>query len=179
MTNTAPPQIALSHSICKIRKYTWFWKQSAQLNHWWWGKYAPKDGFSAFVQSVWIFLRKKLKNSIRYPISHRNGYINFCRPTSLSPKNSRAQKKLFFAVILKSIIVFFLKKLLNEEYSKPHFLQKRLYLNMFFFRKVHFSYKTRFFPAGHIFCSYFFSFWRRFGKGGELFLVCGFIRRKF
>ncbi len=41
-------------------------------------------------------------------------------------KNGHVLQKLFFAVILENTF-FFLKKLFNEKYLKPHFLQKKLY----------------------------------------------------
>ncbi len=81
--------------------------------------------FSAFIQPVWVFKRKKLKNSIQYPISHRKGYTHFCHPTPRFPQKWLYTPKIIFRNNLKKI--FFSKKLLNKEYSKPHFPPKRLY----------------------------------------------------
>ncbi len=67
-----------------------------------------------------FLLREKHKNSIEYPISHRKGYIHFCRPMPLSLKKG---KIIFRTVILKNIV--FSKKLSNKKYSKPHFSQKK------------------------------------------------------
>ncbi len=52
-------------------------------------------------------------------------YIRFCHLTPPFPENGHASQKLFFAVILENIV--FLKNLLNQKHSNPHFLQKFLY----------------------------------------------------
>ncbi len=81
----------------------------------------PKTGYSAFIQLVMGFLRKKPKNSIRYPISHRKRYIQCCCPTPVSVKNVHAPRIIFRGYFGK--YVFFSKKFLNEKYSKLHFLR--------------------------------------------------------
>ncbi len=64
--------------------------------------------FLVFIQPVWGFWGKNFESCIRYPISHRKGYIHFCRPTPHSLKNGHASQKLFFVVILE--IFFFFQK---------------------------------------------------------------------
>ncbi len=66
----------------------------------------PKTGFLVLSQTVWVFLRKKLKNCIWYPIYQKKSYIHFCRPSLRSLKNGDAPQKLFFAYILENIVFF-------------------------------------------------------------------------
>ncbi len=60
------------------------------------------------------FLRRKLKNSVQYPISHKKGRIQFCHPVPLSLENSNASQKLFFNVVLKNIVLFEKKFLMKN-----------------------------------------------------------------
>ncbi len=94
-----------------VRVHPWgnpicFYKQSAQQNHLHGGKCPRKTSFPIFIQPVWGFLREKLQNSIRYPISHRKGYIHFCHPTPPSLKKCHVPVKFFFTVILENIVFF-------------------------------------------------------------------------
>ncbi len=57
------------------------------------GKCTPKTSFSGLKQTVWGFLRKKLKNCIWYPIYQKKGYIHFCCPTPHSLKNGDVPQK--------------------------------------------------------------------------------------
>ncbi len=100
--------------------FFFFWKQSVQYNHWYEGKWATKTGFLASNQQVWDFLRKKVQSCTRYIIFHRKRYIW----TPYSLKKGHAPKNFFSGYFGKYC---FFKKLLNENYSKPHFLQKSLY----------------------------------------------------
>ncbi len=103
-----------------------FWKQSVQQKHRYGKKCPPKTSFSGLSQTVWGFLRKKLKNCIWYPIFPQKGYIHFCRPTPRFLKNGcPPPAKIIFQLFSK--ILFFSKKLLNEKYSKCRCQQKRLY----------------------------------------------------
>ncbi len=58
----------------------------------------PKTGFSGLSQTVWVYLRKKLKNCIWYPIYQKKGYIHFCRPSTRSLKNRDAPPKKIFCL---------------------------------------------------------------------------------
>ncbi len=59
----------------------------------------------------------EIKNNIRYSMSHKKGYIHFCRPTPRSLKNGYTPKSYFSRLFWK--ILFFSKKLFNEKYLKP------------------------------------------------------------
>ncbi len=72
-----------------------------------WGKIYPKNRFLALNQPVWIFLIEKLKNSIRYLISCRNGYIQFCHPVLQSLNNGHAPPpKMVFAIFSENVVFF-------------------------------------------------------------------------
>ncbi len=86
----------------------------------------PQNWFFGFQSAGMRFLREQFQSPIRYPISHKKGHIHFCRPTPHFLKNGLALQKLFFTVILESI-VFFFEKIVIQKYSKPRFLQKSLY----------------------------------------------------
>ncbi len=113
--------------IWLVRVHSWVntivWKQSALKNRRYGRKCASEASFLGLSQTVCGFLRKKLTNCIQYPIS-----------TPPTP-----QKVIFTFVVGRPVplknnfsllfwkIMFFSKKLLNEKYSKPQCLQKRLY----------------------------------------------------
>ncbi len=78
-----------------------------------WGEMCPKTEFSAFIQPVWVFLRKKIKDTTLWSMTHRKVYINFCHPTLHSLKNGHVSQNLFFSVILENIVFF--EKLLNKK----------------------------------------------------------------
>ncbi len=87
----------------------------------------PKTSFSAFIQSVWAFFKKKLKNHFRYPIFQRKGYIYFCGPTHHSFKNDHYLQKLIFEVILENI-VFFEKIIKRKIFKTSFFTKKAIYI---------------------------------------------------
>ncbi len=91
-----------------------------------WGKCAPKTSVLAFIQSVWNFSRKKVVNSMWYPIPHRKGSTHFYCPSPTLPQKWLCPPKIIFHDYFGKKF-FFLKKLFNEKYLKPHFLRKRLY----------------------------------------------------
>ncbi len=74
------------------------------------GKICPENGFLAFIQPLWGFLKKKFQIHIWYPIFHRKGYIHFCCLTPCSLKNSHASQQIFFTVILENIVFLFFWK---------------------------------------------------------------------
>ncbi len=91
-----------------------------------WGNMPPKlqRGFWAFVLPVWGFPKKKFKDSIRYFISHRKASTHFCHLTPHFPQKWSCVPKIIFRSYFGKYCFFFSKKLLNEENSKSHFLQK-------------------------------------------------------
>ncbi len=103
-----------------------FWKQLAQQKRKCGRKCVPKISFSGLSRTVWVFLRKKLKNWIWYLISQNKGYAHFCRPTPRSLRNGLPPHKFIWGYFGK-YCCFFSKNLINEKYSTLHFLQKRLY----------------------------------------------------
>ncbi len=95
------------------------------------GKMCPKTNFLSLDQTVWSFLRKKIKNFIGYPISKKKkGYIHFYLPTPRSLKNGDAppppQKKKFRFYFGK--YCFSGKKLLNENIQNAD-VYKNGYIN--------------------------------------------------
>ncbi len=60
-----------SHGWCRCTEgWTWlFWETIGPIEPQILGKMCPKTSFSGFSQTVWGYLRKKLKNFIRYSIS--------------------------------------------------------------------------------------------------------------
>ncbi len=86
----------------------------------------PKSVFSAFIQPVWVFLRKKLKNSISYP-SHKKGYIFITVIWHLGPSNMVTPPKNFFSWLFWKI-VFFFEKTVEWKIFKTSFPTKKVIL---------------------------------------------------
>ncbi len=90
-----------------------------------WKNMCLQTSFSAFIQLVYVFLKNHLKTVFcRYFIFHRKGYIHFCHPAI--PLNVASPPKIIYCGYFGNYH-FLAKKFLNEKYSKPPFLQKRLY----------------------------------------------------
>ncbi len=58
-----------------------------------------------------MFFEEKIQSRIRDPISHRKGYIHFCRMTIHSLKNGRALPKIFFRRYFRKYCCFFFEKI--------------------------------------------------------------------
>ncbi len=72
----------------------------------------PLKPFFSFIQLVWAFLRKKLRNCVWYPISRRKGSIYFCLLSSRSLKNGdcpRTPQKIIFLHYFGKYVFFFKK----------------------------------------------------------------------
>ncbi len=83
------------------------------------GKVCPKTGFLAFIQPVWIFLTKNFQSRNRYPISHRKGYIHFCRPdTPFSEKWSCPPKNFFHGYFGFFFLNYYIKNISNLIFYK-------------------------------------------------------------
>ncbi len=89
-----------------------------------WGKMCPQTNFLAFIQPAWSFLRIKFQNCIRYFISHRIGYIHFCRLMSHSWKNGHVTKNYFLRYVWK-YCDFFFEKIVKWKIFKISFLTKK------------------------------------------------------
>ncbi len=71
-----------------------------------WGEnVAPKLVFWLSFSGHVVFCEKNFKAVFHTP--SRKSYVHFCRPTRHLLKNSQGPQKLFFAVILENIVVFF------------------------------------------------------------------------
>ncbi len=144
-----------------------FWKQSVQKNRRYRGKCAPKTSFSSLSQMVWSFLRKKLKNCMRYHISSpslppKKGYIHFYRPTPYFLKNGRPPPyKKKFNVILETIVFF--KKIVKWKIFKNLISYKKGYID--FCRRMPSSLQKVLGPPEMIFCLFL-------GKYGFLWKNC-------
>ncbi len=98
-----------------------------------WGKICSQNQFFSFHSAPMEFFVKKIyKQYLVPPFPKEKVQHIFVVQRLLYFKNGHAPQKLFFMVILKNMVsffffFFFLKKLFNEKYFKPRFLQKRLY----------------------------------------------------
>ncbi len=69
---------------------------------------SKQTDFLALIQLVRWFLRKKFQSRIRYPTSHRKGYIHFCHQILYSLKNCSTHEN-FFSQLFWKIWSFFEK----------------------------------------------------------------------
>ncbi len=75
--------------------------------------------------SYHFFFKLSMTNCRKHPISNKKDYIYFWYKTTLSPKNVLFPKIIFCSYFGKYWF-FPQKKPINEKYSEPHFLPKRL-----------------------------------------------------
>ncbi len=90
----------------------------------------PKTSFSGLSQPMWGFSRKKLENSIQYPIPpppQKRLYSFLSYDAPFPQKWSCWSPKIIFRSHFGKYWFFFSKKLWNEKYSKRQCLQKRLH----------------------------------------------------
>ncbi len=90
------------------------------------GKNVPQNQFFGFHSASMEFFMEKTYNSIWYPIPHKKGSTHFCRPAPTLPQKWSCFPKTSFRSYFGKdfFFFFFLKKLFNEKYLKPHFVQK-------------------------------------------------------
>ncbi len=144
-----------------------------------WGKNVTAVFGTTFPIENWFFgfhsagtevFEEKFQNRIRYPISHKRGYIHFCHPTSHSLKWSCPPICDYFGKYC--FVFFFLQKLLYKKYSKTHFLQKSLY--WFLLPDVPFPSKCSC-PPTNSFSQFFQHNWR---TSSEVFPLKSILARK-
>ncbi len=112
----------------------------------------PKPVFRLSFSQYGDFWGKNIKTVFGTPTSPKKDYINFFRPTPLSHDGAPPPKKKKNCGYFGKIFFFFLKKLLNKKYSKPHFLQKRLYWFLSPDAPFH---SKRLYPPRMVFCRFF------------------------
>ncbi len=101
------------------------WKQSAQQNHRYRRKCAPKTSCLAFIQPVWNFLWKKLTNNIWYLIPPQKKFNSFLSAT-LPQKWSCPLKIIFHDYFGK--FFFFFEKIAQWKIFKTSFPTKTVIL---------------------------------------------------
>ncbi len=119
--------VGASPHMCKPLLF--FLETICQIEALIWGKICPQNWLLAFIQSVCCVLWKKFQTRIRCPISHRKGFIHFCRPDTPFPKKWSSPPKIIFRSYFGKYCCFFFEKILIWKILKISFLIKKFILS--------------------------------------------------
>ncbi len=138
--------IVVCSPYCPSSFTKWIFKKNNYSN-----RRKKKTNFSKSA-SYHFFFKLSMNNLENTPFPTKK-VIHFCRTTPLSPKMSMSPKIIFRGCSGK--YWFFSKKLINEKYLEPHFLQKKL---LFFSPEVPFLSNPSRLPTNDFLYFFFFFF---------------------